>query len=299
MTNQDLRIGVVGVAGGQTSEALADELEKRTGHRLLIEMERIHLDTTTGHVFCGDVDLCSLDGLVVKKIGKEYSPHLLDRLEILIYVGELGVPIISNPVSILRLIDRLSCTLTLKRGNIPIPPTVITEDLARAADAIQSFGRAVLKPLYSTKARGMRLIDAGDPKRTLREVMEFKEEGNQVLYIQKKIEVPDRDLGIVFLNGNHVGTYARIRGGDSWNTTIHAGGRYGSHETSAEVIELARRAQSLFGLDFSSVDVAETPDGPVVFEVSAFGGFRGLWEGPGINAAELLADYVAKKLGDG
>jgi ribosomal protein S6--L-glutamate ligase len=45
------------------------------------------------------------------------------------------------------------------------------------------------------------------------------------------------------------------------------------------------------------VDVAEAADGPIVFEVSAFGGFRGLWEGCGIDAAGLYAGYILEKLG--
>jgi tetrahydromethanopterin:alpha-L-glutamate ligase len=35
----------------------------------------------------------------------------------------------------------------------------------------------------------------------------------------------------------------------------------------------------------------------VVFEVSAFGGFRGAKEGIGIDAAALYCDYVLEKLG--
>jgi len=47
------------------------------------------------------------------------------------------------------------------------------------------------------------------------------------------------------------------------------------------------------------VDVAETELGPVIFEVSAFGGFRGLYEGCGMEAAKLYADHVLRRLSDG
>jgi tetrahydromethanopterin:alpha-L-glutamate ligase len=59
---------------------------------------------------------------------------------------------------------------------------------------------------------------------------------------------------------------------------------------------MATRAQALFGMDFTTVDVAETSDGPVVFEVSAFGGFRGAKEGIGLDAAARYADYVLEQL---
>ena len=46
----------------------------------------------------------------------------------------------------------------------------------------------------------------------------------------------------------------------------------------------------------SQPTVAETSSGPLVFEVSAFGAFRGLHEATGINAAELLAGHVVESL---
>jgi ribosomal protein S6--L-glutamate ligase len=49
-------------------------------------------------------------------------------------------------------------------------------------------------------------------------------------------------------------------------------------------------------MDYTTVDMAETEQGPVVFEVSAFGGFRGASEGLGINMAKHYVDYVLSQL---
>ena len=100
----------------------------------------------------------------------------------------------------------------------------------------------------------------------------------------------------MFLGGEYLGTYARVGNGESWNTTTLGGGRYESYEPSNEVIELARRAQEPFGLDLTSVDVVETADGPKVFEVSAFGGFRGLQEASSIDVASLYTEYILGKI---
>ena len=69
-----------------------------------------------------------------------------------------------------------------------------------------------------------------------------------------------------------------------------------AHTPSDEIIALAQRAQALFDMDFTTVDVAETDEGPVVFEVSAFGGFRGALEGMGVNVAELYVNHVLNRL---
>jgi ribosomal protein S6--L-glutamate ligase len=291
LTDSKLRVAVVGVPGGWSSEALADAFSERTGFRHLVDMGEVHLDLEKNALYSGDVNLCELDAVVVKKAGEVYSPDMLDRLELLRFVHDTGTPVFSNPHTMLRLLDRLSCTVTLRAAGIPMPPTVVTESCDQAVAAIQRFGSAVLKPLYSTKARGMELLEADDAD--LREKVEaFRAAGNPVIYLQQKLDLPDRDLGMIFLGGEHIGTYARVSGGAEWNTTIRAGGHYAAHEPKPESLAIAQRAQAAFDLAFTSVDVVELESGPVVFEVSAFGGFRGLRDGLGIDAAARYADWV-------
>ncbi len=295
---ESLKIGVVGVVGGWSSEALADRVAERTGFRLVIDMEGTCARLQEGKVLYQGHDLTKFDALIVKKVGQLYSSDMLDRLEVLRYVEGCGVRVFSKPRAIMALLDRLSCTVTLATHGIPMPPTAVTEDVDEALSIVRQYERAVLKPLYSTKARGMTVVAAGAAE--LRTKLEqFKADGNPVMYIQKMLELPGKDLGVMFLGGQYVGTYARVGKGDSWNTTIHSGGHYEAHDPGDEIVELARRAQAPFDLDLTSVDVVETESGPMVFEVSAFGGFSGLREGCNKDAAALYADYVIRQLKDG
>ena len=290
------RIGVIGIPGKWSTETLADAVEKQTGFRLVVDMADISLDLEKNVLVSGSVNLCELDGIIVKKISAVYSPTTLDRLELLRVAEQAGVRVFSPALSMLRLIDRLSCTVTLRNAGIPMPETRVTEDITVAMNTVRDFGSAVFKPLYSTKARGMTIIDADqDAVNMERAVRDFSAD-NQMMYIQRKINLPGRDLGMVFLAGSYLGTYARVPQGEAWNTTIHSGGRYAAHAPSDDVIELAHRAQALFNMDFTTVDVAETDTGPIVFEVSAFGGFQGAKDGIGIDAATLYVEYAMKEL---
>ncbi len=290
------RIGVIGIPGKWSTEILADEIQQRTGFRLVIDMAQVSLDLASGQLLFKGNDLCKLDGLIIKKISETYSPHTLDRLELLRIAEAAGVSLFSPASEIIRLIDRLACTVTLRNGSIPMPATTITESVAQALETIQHFGSAIFKPLYSTKARGMMLLDSSMPQSELMEQLEQFHSEHPVLYIQQRLELPGRDLGMVFLGGEYLGSYARVANQTAWNSTIHSGGHYEPHQPDKTVIELATRAQSLFNLDFTTVDVVETEQGPMVFEVSAFGGFRGAREGIGINAAARYADYVMQQL---
>lgn len=284
------RIAVIGTPGKWSSETLADAFAARTGYRQVIDMGAAVLDLDQGQLVCDGVDLCQLDGLVLKKVAEDYSAHALDRLEMLRVAEAAGVRVFSPAENVIRLMDRLACTVTLRNAGIPMPDTIITEDVGAARAALDRFGAAVFKPLFSTKARGMVLLDAVAPNADA-QIAAFKGE-NPVMYIQQKADLSGEDLGMVFLNGEYVCTYARINQTGAWNTTIHSGGKYAPFEPSPELIELGRRAQAPFGLTFTTVDIALTPEGPIVFEVSAFGGYSGAQKGCDIDAAALVADHV-------
>jgi len=260
----EVRIGVVGLPGKWSTEALADAVEERTGYRQVIDMGGVSLDLERQRLLFQEQDLCQLDALIIKKISARYNPNTLDRLELLRVAEQAGVRVFSRAENTLRLIDRLSCTVTLRNAGIPMPATRVTEDIGAAVTAVEDFGSAVFKPLYSTKARGMCVIDAHrDHGEIEREIRAFQAE-NPMMYIQQKIDLPGRDLGMVFLDGEYLGTYARVSKGDAWNTTIHSGGRYAAHTPPDAVIKLAQRAQAPFAMDFTTVDVAETGGGPIV-----------------------------------
>ncbi|MBF0471408.1 MAG: GAK system ATP-grasp enzyme [Gammaproteobacteria bacterium] len=289
-------IAIIGIPGKWSTETLADAVAARTGERVVVAMNELHLDLERGRLVTADLDLSQVDAIIVKKACQTYSANTINRLEMLRAVENMGVRLFNGSSAILSLINRLSCTVALRSHNIPMPPTVITESITTATAAIQEYGSAILKPLFSTKARGMVITDPGWSKEQLQDELAEFQKANQMLYIQKRIELPGQDLGLIFLGGEYIGTYARVGSGDSWNTTILSGGKYGAATPSAEVIEVARRAQAIFNLDYTTVDVAETRDGPMVFEVSAFGGFRGALEGLNIDIAPRYVDYVLNKM---
>ena len=291
-----LKIAVIGIPGKWSTEVLADALEAKTGFRLVLDMNQLSVDLVTGRITTGENVLNELDGIVVKKISQIYSPDTLDRLELLRIAEQQGIRVFSKAEKMIRMIDRLSCTVTLRNGGIPMPDTIVTEDVSAALSAVKEYGTAIFKPLYSTKAQGMCLVSSDQTEEAIIKQIESFKKNNAMMYIQKKLDLQGQDYGLVFLGGQYLGAYARVSQSDTWNTTINSGGKYAAYEPDEQIIELAEKAQDLFELDFTTVDVAETDKGTIVFEVSAFGGFKGALEGAGIDAADRYADYVIAEL---
>jgi len=290
------KIGVIGIPGKWSTEVLADRLEERTGFRAVIDMNQVALRLDSNQLMYQDLDLLTLDGLIIKKISEVYSPATEDRIHLLSYAERAGVKMFSPTQSVGNLVNRLSGTLALQQGNIPMPKTRVTESPEQAFFTVREFGSAILKPLYSTKARGMIMLTEADSDEFVRNALEEYRQTQTIYYIQQTVKLDGRDLGMVFVGGEYLCTYARVGNKDSWNTTINSGGKYQRFEPDAELIELGSRAQSCYDLSFTTVDIALTDQGPVVFEVSAFGGFKGALEGCDIDAASVYTDYILQEI---
>ena len=291
-----LKISGIGTAGKWSTDALAQAIAEKIGQCLVVDMNQVVCDLATASLYYQDHNLCQFDALIVKKISSRYNAQSLDRLELLRMAERAGVRVFNKIDSIFALLNRASCTMRLVNAGIAMPPTRMTEDFAHALIAVEEFGSAVFKPLYSTKARGMRLISKKKGFHRIKQEIAAFQVDNPMMYIQKKIALGGQDLGLIFLGNAYLGCYARVSRAGAWDTTINSGGHYASYSPSEAVIKLAAKAQALFNLDFATVDVAETDTGAVVFEVSAFGGFKGAKEGIGIDAPRLYADYVVKAL---
>ncbi len=290
-----LNIGVIGNRGAWSTEALSRQLQAKGVGGAIIELDEISYDLASTRFTHPEYELERFDALILKKMGKQYSSNLLDQLELLELLERRGLKFFSSPAKIRQMVSRSACTIRLWEAGIPMPPTLMTEDADAAMSWVERNGPAILKPLYSTKARGMVLLE--NAAQTKVAIENLCATGEQIIYLQKKLDLSGADYGLVFLGGEFIGAYARVGDGSSWHTTTRQGGKYAPFEPEPEMIELAARAQAPFGLDFTCVDVADTVEqGTIVFEVSAFGAYRGLFESAGLDASDLLTSYVIENL---
>ncbi|MEX0941963.1 MAG: GAK system ATP-grasp enzyme [Pseudomonadales bacterium] len=290
-----MNIGVIGIRGAWSTESLGQKLAEKGAGGTIIELGEIGYDLAKAEFSHLEHGLNEFDGFILKKMGPSYSSFLLDELELLELLERRGFRFFSRPSKIRQMISRLSCTIHLRENGIPMPPTFISENLRDATQWALANLPVIVKPLYSTKARGMLLLENAATLEA--ELAAFQASGERIFYLQQKFDLGGEDYGLVFLGGQYIGAYARVGDGTTWHTTTRAGGSYGPYQPPRAFIDLAEAAQQPFGLDFTCVDVADTAEvGPVVFEVSAFGGYRGLFEGAGVDASDKLADYVINEL---
>jgi len=211
------KIGVIGISDAWSSLHLVEVIKEKTGFGLLIDMENTFFDSNQNTVFYKSgnqlYNLRELDAVIIKKISQTYSPELAGRLEILNFLNKSEVLFFSEPDKIAACYNRLANTMILQKNGIPMPPTVITESVELAIETVKKYHDAVFKPLFSTKARGMILVNSEDPE--MPKIIEQFSKNNPIMYIQQKIEIPEFDLGVSFLGGKYVGTYSRCKKGNN------------------------------------------------------------------------------------
>jgi ribosomal protein S6--L-glutamate ligase len=291
-----VNVGVVGVPGGWSTERLARAFRGAGADTVIVDPAACRVSMPDGQLYHRGQLLSRLDGIVVKKIGDTMDGWVVqERINVLRALEVSGVRVWSSPDRLQAAVNRYRMTVELSGAGLPIPATVVTEDVAEAEAAVQQFGATILKPLFTSKGRGMHRLEPGPG---LRETLDRHcLDGHGPFYLQRFIKHPGRDLGIAVLDGRYLGAYWRVAAQGQWMTTVLSGGRYERADPPIEAIDIAVRAANRFGLLFTGVDLMETPDGQfVVLEVSAFGGFRGLLETSGIDAAPLVAETVLRRL---
>jgi ribosomal protein S6--L-glutamate ligase len=289
-----VKVAVAGIPGAWSSEVLVESLKSLGAESFLVPIWECVHDLNVCKVLWKGQDLSDLDGMMVKKMGDLDTQYTENRIVMLRELQDSGVAIASSPGAIDDAVNRYRNSWLLRRAGLPMPKTVLAESPEAVEEVVQSWSKVVLKPLFTTKARGMRILESNTDIRPA--LTEFQEEGRGPFYLQEFVNAPGRDIAVAIMGDSILGAYYRVAKPGNWKTTTNEGGHYEPCELSDEGAEMALSAASVFGLDFTSVDLVETEEGLLTYEVSAFGGFSGLRKAHGIDAARLYAEYFLKKL---
>jgi ribosomal protein S6--L-glutamate ligase len=287
-----MRVAVAGIPGAWSSERMAEALNEHGIDSFVFSLGDCLHDLSTGSVTLGEQDLRELDGVIIKKLAPQDSAVARLRLHMLRSLESQGLRIFSPADVIERAMDRYGMNRELAAASLPLPHTIAFETADELRRAVDTLGDAVVKPVYTSKGRGMFRARAGQP------LPPWDEEHGRWL-AQQFVEAPGRDIGACVLGGNYVGAFYRVAPDGEWMTTTANGGQYFACELDSRGRELAVEAAKLFGLDYTVVDLVEGKDGYLIYEVSAFGGFRGLWSANQMDVAGLYAEYIGGEVLNG
>jgi len=243
----------------------------------------------TSRVSFAEMNLASdLSALLVRPIGRGSLDEVIFQLDILHTLSHRGVPVINQPTAIEKAVDKYRALELLRSVGIPVPETVVTENVKEAVQAFKDFGgEAIVKPVFGSRGIGAaRISDLDVAERVFRTLRFYK----HVIYVQKFIPHGTSDIR-AFVVGDEI-VAAMRRESRSWKTNVSQGARpvgFSPPEGLANIVVDAARA---LGCEIAGVDVMESKGDFVINEVNSQPGWRGLQSTTKTDIAAKIADYV-------
>jgi RimK family alpha-L-glutamate ligase len=219
------------------------------------------------------------------------------RLGVLHALRECGVPVWNDARAIERCVDKSTTSFVLARAGIPTPATWALESREAACAVVRCEalrGPLVLKPLFGSQGRGLRLIRSESELPAPADVA-------GVYYLQRFAGAESdgfRDFRLLVSRGRIVATM--VRHAATWITNVKQGGRPLAAVPDAEMKDLAVRATAAVGANFAGVDIVHGADGrPTVLEVNSMPAWSGLQKVTqtsiaGVLAGDLVGAVAAK-----
>ncbi|HLN07545.1 MAG TPA: RimK family alpha-L-glutamate ligase [Xanthobacteraceae bacterium] len=285
------RVAIVGDRVDWHAKELTRALAAAGARAVPIRLERCEFATTqaSGLRIDGFADRLP-DAVIVRAMSGGTFEAVTRRLGILHALRDLGVTVWNDARAIERCVDKSMTSFLLARAGIATPPTWTVEspEAARAIVAREA-GPLVLKPLFGSQGRGLRLIreahDLPAPDGTA-----------GVYYLQRFVGVERegfRDFRLLVSQGRVIAAMARHAA--SWITNVKQGGRPVAAVADGGMKDLGIGAAAAVGANFAGVDLVHGADGrPAVLEVNSMPAWSGLQKVTSADIAALLvADLMA------
>jgi RimK family alpha-L-glutamate ligase len=235
------------------------------------------------------------DAVVVRTMSGGSFEAVTMRLGVLHALREMDVLVWNDARAIERCVDKSMTSFLLARAGIPTPPTWTTESPKTARAIVRreaAHGPLVLKPLFGSQGRGLRLIrDASELPGPAAVAGAY--------YLQHFVGVDRdgfRDFRLLVSQGRVIA--AMVRHAPTWITNVKRGGKPVAALIDAEVRDLALAAAAAVGAAFAGVDVIYDADGrPSVLEVNSMPAWAGVQKVTKQNIAAALAGDLVAALG--
>jgi RimK family alpha-L-glutamate ligase len=239
----------------------------------------------------GGVAVPPYDGLLFRRIDGRRAFDF--QMLVLREWEQLVAAAINRVDAMLVALDKLAVAIRLQASGLPIPQTLVVPDLRTAEAKVRAEGLVVAKPLYGSLGEGVELWRPTDS--LTRVIGEYLAEYGAVM-LQEFIPSGGRDVRVFVVGDEAVAACTRRATDGEWRTNVAQGGVPDPIAVTPELARLALGAVKAVGLDYSGVDLIESPQGWRVLEVNGSPSFAGLSAATGKDIARLILEHLVRKI---
>lgn len=233
-----------------------------------------------------------LAALIMRPIGRGSLEEIIFRMDLLHKLHRLGLVIVNPPFAVERSVDKFYTLALLEEAGLPVPRTVVTEDVDEALEAFRVLGGdVVVKPIFGSRGIGStRISDSEVATRVFRALGFY----HQVLYVQEFVRHGFSDIRAFVVGDRVVAAMRRVA--ETWKTNVSLGAKPVSLELDDDLAGLAAKAAGVIGCKVAGVDILEDEKGPVIVELNSQPGWRGLQSVTKVNVADEVVRYVLSEV---
>lgn len=235
-----------------------------------------------------------LDGGIVRNLGFISSTEqLMKRTDALKGLESKGVILVNSSEAMLTARDKFYSLMKLKLAKIPVPETTIVEDPFEVMRLVEEWKDVVIKPVIGSLGLGsVRVSDPDIAFRISKTILSV----NQPVYVQKYINKPERDIRVIVVGNQILGSIYRINK-SSWKTNVAQGALTQVLIPDQDLEEIAFKTVKALKLDYAGIDIVEDTDGSYkVIEVNASPLWKGFYEATHINPAKYIVEHLIRKI---
>jgi RimK family alpha-L-glutamate ligase len=242
--------------------------------------------------------LAMADVVLVRGMPGAAAPD--DRLEEVVFrmdalglMAARGTRVINSPRALESAIDKYLSLARLAAAGLPVPRTLVVQDVARVAEAWDALGGdCVMKPLFGSRGRGLHRLNDRAALSAWLDLPETRQRPQAVVYLQEFIHHGGWDARL-FVLGSDVFAMRRWAKAGEWRTNIARGGRPEPFAAPQAWIDVALRAATTLETDIAGIDLVQSADGsPVILEVNAVPGWQALQAVTGIDIAAQVVGFL-------
>ncbi len=287
--------------GDQIQNQLIDQLRERD----IVTIPDLNLREAiakNGEIRCKNTIMEELDLFFSYNAGEQtqYQVYLYEMLNHFI-------PTINSYESFALSEDKFKTAQLLKRNGINTADYMLChrDDVGSLKTILREWGgKIVYKPTDGWGGMGLVKIES---EATLDMLMPFLNQTDiRYFYVERFIKYDNTDFRIDIVDGEFVSCYGRQAPKDNWKTNVTSGGSVILREANDEVVEIAKKASKIAGLDIAGVDLIydQEKEEYVVLEINGIPAFATPQQekmGLDFNAKkiQLIVDLIEAKVKQG
>ncbi|WP_440989706.1 RimK family alpha-L-glutamate ligase [Haloarchaeobius baliensis] len=289
MPEEPVRVGVLSLHNSKETKAILNAVEA-LGH----SPEWLRTENTVVRFADGRATLSPDVDVIVNRLLLSNTDQPSEELGLAQTLDRIR-PMLNVPEATARAAHKTATAASLVEGGLPVPRTVFALSTDQLNDLRHEFDdEAVYKTAIGTHGGGAWKVEIDDPLTA--------SVGQRRAFLQELIGPEDetpRDLRVYVVDDTVIGAMYRTAAESDWRTNVALGGAVedATDSTPDAVLDLAREAAGIVGLDYAGVDLIQGTDGWYILEVNPTAGFKGLYEATGRSPAPYIARQAIERAG--